>query len=135
MKVCARATAMKPRSALPSSMMWLLKARLRPDADEDALRDEITGGLSGGQPFAKDLLKALDTRPGETAPFYFPVEAKDPEHALGRAILEHVEVLGRTKVNQVDSGYGLDDDEGPSRRTVKPRPPARHRRASEEESD
>lgn len=117
-------------------MMWLLKARLRPDA-EAALRDEVTGGLSGGQPFAKELVKALDSRPGANAPFYFPVEGADPERALGRAVLQHLEILGRTKVNEVDSGYGLDDEEEAraARRTVKPRPPARHRRASDEDSE
>lgn len=114
-------------------MMWLLKARLRPDADEAELRDEITGGLSGGQPFAKELVKALDARPTPTAPFYFPVEGKDAESALGRAVLQHLEIVGRTKVNEVDSGWGLDDEDEGKRRTVKPRPPARHRRASEEE--
>lgn len=113
-------------------MMWLLKARLRPGAEAE-LRDEITGGLSGGQPFAKELVKALDSRPGDAAPFYFPVEGKDPEHALGRAVLQHLEILGRTKVNEVDSGWGLDEDE-PKRGAVKPRRPARHRSASDEDS-
>lgn len=116
------------------AMMWLVKARLRPDA-EDQLRDEITGGLSGGKPFAKDLLKALDTRPGAEAAFYFPVEGRDPEVALGRAVVQHLEILGRTKVNEVDSGWGLTDEDEDRRRTVKPRAPARHRRASDEDSD
>lgn len=109
--------------------MWLVKARVRPGA-EDALEDELTEGLAGGRPFAKELRKALAARAAPTAAFYFPVEGKEPENALGRDVLQHLEVVGKTRIHESNSGYGFDDEE--SRAPARPRPKPR-RRASEED--
>ncbi|HLE96205.1 MAG TPA: hypothetical protein VI997_02450 [Candidatus Thermoplasmatota archaeon] len=122
-------------------MQWLVKARVRPGSEE-AIEAALAEGELAEAPFAKELRKALAKRLGTDAHFYFPLEGKDPERELGPDVLEHVEVLGKTKIHEVASGYGFDDeDEEPvhGRARAKPaahgrpRPAPRRTRASQED--